>query len=110
MLPSVRIVWRTAAILAALIAIILFGDYYLRCHGKPLSREEALQRASAQLKYLSRNVDLGNPSPALVEEQYDAPSKTWSLTFRNSSCEVSVIADRCHGTDIGGISEGCKQR
>jgi hypothetical protein len=110
MRPSTRIVWRTAAILAALVALFLFGDYYIRCHGKPLSREEALQRASALLQHLSRNFDLGNPPPVLVEEQYDEPRETWILTFRSHTCEISVIADRCQGTEVGGISEGCRQR
>lgn len=99
-----------AALGSVLVALILFGNYFARCHGKPLSRAEALERATKQLQYLSRDFALGNPAPALVDEQYDASQKTWNFTFRNSTCEVSVIADRCKGTDIGGMSAGCTKR
>lgn len=100
----------TAALGSLAVALILFGDHYARCHGKPLSRIEALERATKQLQYLSRDFALGNPAPALVDEQYDASDKTWNFTFRNGTCEISVIADRCKGTDVGGISAGCKER
>jgi hypothetical protein len=110
MSPVSKKLFGTAALGSVLVAVILFGDYYARCHGKPLSRAEALERATKQLQYLSRDFALGSSTPALVDEQYDASQKTWNFTFRNSACEVSVIADRCKGTDIGGISAGCKER
>lgn len=103
-------VWRILAVVITLIVVVLFVDYYSRCHGKPLSREEALQRATAQLQHLSKNFVIGDPLPALVEEEYDATARTWILTYRGGACEVFIIADRCNGTDIGGISGGCKQR
>jgi hypothetical protein len=97
-------------IVVALAALALFGEHYSRCHGKPLSRDEALQRANAQLQLLARDFVLGDPLPALSKEQYDPIDKLWILTFHNSTCEVSIIADRCHGTDIGGVTAGCKER
>jgi len=105
-----RIVWRTAAILVALVGLFFFGDYYIRCHGKPLSRAEAIQRAPAQLQYISRYFELGEAPLELADAEYDAPSRAWILTFRNDTCAISVLADRCHGIEIGGISEGCRQR
>jgi hypothetical protein len=97
-------------IVAALAAVVLSADYYSRCYGKPFSRDEAMRRANAQLQYLAKYFVLGDTPPVLVDEQYDSYAKTWMLTFRSPTCEVIVIADRCRGTDIGGLSEGCKER
>jgi hypothetical protein len=99
-----------ALIVAVLVAVVLLADHYSRCYGKPLSRDEALQRANEQLRYLSKDFLLGDTLPALADEQYDPQKKTWIVTFRNSTCEVSIITDRCHGTDVGGMSDGCKDR
>jgi hypothetical protein len=110
MSPVSKKLWGAAALGIVLFVVILFGDYYARCHGKPLSRAEALERADKQLQYLSRDFVLGNSDPSLVDEQYDASERTWTFTFRNGASEVTVITDRCKGTDIGGISAGCKQR
>jgi hypothetical protein len=101
---------KIALIVIALVAAVLFADHFRRCSGIPLSREEALRRAIVRLQYLSRHFELGDPPPALVEEQYDSKQQTWIFSFRSNTCEVEVIADRCHGTDIGGLSEGCKQK
>ncbi|MFY9729416.1 MAG: hypothetical protein WAK24_02325 [Candidatus Acidiferrales bacterium] len=108
--PVSKKLWIAVALGSVLLALFLFKDYYARCHGKPLSRAEALERATEQLRYLSRDFALGNPAPTLVDEQYDASQKTWNFTFRNGTCEVSVIADRCKGTNIGGITAGCTKR
>jgi hypothetical protein len=86
---------------------LLLVDYWSRCHGKPLSREEALGRANVQLQYLSHDWILGNPLPSLTSEQFDPSDGTWMFSFKNSVCEVDIIADRCKGTDIGGMSKGC---
>ena len=97
-------------IVVALALAVLSADHYSRCHGKTLSREEALHRAQSQLQLLARDFFLGDSLPTLKDEQYDPSSKSWTITFRNSTCEVSIITDRCHGTDVGGVSEGCKER
>src|SRR5579862_9201652 len=110
MSPVSKKLWGAAALTLVLFALILFGDHYARCHGKPLSRAEALERADKQLQYLSRDFALGNSAPSLVDEQYDASEKTWTFTFHSGACEITVITDRCKGTDIGGISAGCKER
>ena len=96
--------------LIVVVAAILLVEHFWRCSGIPLSREEALRRASVRLQYLSRHFDLGEPPPALVKEQYDPKQQTWIFSFRSPNCEVDVIADRCHGTDIGGMSHGCKEK
>ena len=101
---------KIALIVIALVPAVLFADHFRRCSGMPLSREEALRRATVRLQHLSRHFELGNPLPALVEEQYDSKQQTWIFTFRSNTCEFDIIADRCHGTDIGGLSEGCKQK
>jgi hypothetical protein len=99
--------WNALGVLVLLVAMALFAEYWFRCHGNPLDREEAVRRADKQLWYLSRDWVLGNPLPALAEEQYDASDGSWRFTYRNATCEVSIITDRCNGTDIGGVSEGC---
>jgi hypothetical protein len=99
-----------ALIVVASVAVALFAEHYSRCYGKPLSREEALRRANAQLQFFDKDFVLGDSLPALKEEEYDPEEKTRTFTFRYPTCEVSVIADRCQGTDIGGISQGCKER
>lgn len=106
-LPKLTSKWGIALIVLGLLAVAVLGDYVFRCYGRPLSREEALQRAHSQLQYLSNDFALGDPPPSLAGEQYDSEQKSWILTFRNATCEVSIITDRCHGTDIGGLSEGC---
>ena len=100
--------WRITLTIIGLGAASLLVDHFWRCSGIPLSREEALQRATAQLKYLNRKNTLGVTLPALVEERYDPEQQTWIFTFRNSNCTVDIVADRCHGTDVGGVSQGCK--
>src|SRR5438445_3822774 len=95
------------AVVGLIIAVILLSDHLYRRYGPALSREEALERANAQLQYLFRDHLTGGTMPVLAEEQYDPATKTWILTFRNSNCEVSIIADRYEGTDIGGVSKGC---
>lgn len=96
--------------LTCLIFAVFLIDYLIRCHGKPLSREEALERANAKLQRFSRKFVVGDTLPKLVEEQYDPHKKEWIFTFDNSTCSVIIIADRCHGTDIGGVSKGCTVR
>ena len=94
----------------ALALAVFVADDLFRCHGKPLSREEALERANAKLQRFSKKFVTGDTLPALVEEQYDPQRKEWTFTFTNTTCSVAIIADRCHGTDIGGISKGCTVR
>src|ERR1700687_4774400 len=106
-MPKRKNILLGVTVIAVLVVAILFGDYWSRCHGKPLNREEALQRAKVRLQSLSQSWVLGSPLPGLVQEQYEPLDKTWSFTFRNDVCEVDIIADRCHGTDVGGMSKGC---
>jgi hypothetical protein len=104
------LVGRMVLVLIALLAAVLLGDHLIRCYGKPLGREEALRRANAQLQFYHRTHELGDTLPALVEERYDREEKEWTFRFRSSTCTVDIIADRCHGTEIGGLSEGCRPR
>ena len=105
----IKAAWRIALLMVPLVAAFVFGDYYLRCHSKPLSREEALQRATAKLQRFSQKFVVGEPLPAVVQEHYDADQKLWMFTFKNSTCTIDIVADRCHGTDIAGTN-GCKVR
>ncbi len=89
------------------VAALLFADYWSRCHGQPLSREEALRRANTSMQYLSKDWVLGSPLPGLAAEEYDPKDGSWMFTFRNDTCEVDIITDRCNGTDVGGMSKGC---
>ena len=103
--------WAVMALaVVALIAGTLVIDHLFRCYGPPLSREEALRRATAHLRYFSRQHMTGGTVPVLSEEQYDPAKKTWVFTFRNANCEIAMIADRCQGTEIGGMSKGCDVR
>ena len=98
---------KIAAVAALGLASLLLVDYGSRCHGKPLSRQEALQRASVRLQYFSKDWVLGDPLPSLQEEQFEPKDGSWLFTFRNNTCEVSIITDRGKGTDVGGMSKGC---
>jgi len=94
----------------ALVFAVFVADHLFRCHGKPLSREEALERANAKLQRFARKFVVGDTLPKLVEEQYDPQKEEWIFSFDNSTCSIIIIADRCHGTDIGGASKGCTVR
>jgi len=107
-LQALSLGWRIVLIVVGLGAMGLVADHFWRCSGRPLSREEALRRATAQLNYVNRKNTLGPTLPALAGEQYDPKQQTWIFTFRSGSCTVDIIADRCHGTDVGGVSDGCK--
>jgi len=102
--------WQIAMATLLVIVGIFLAEYALRCYRKPLSRQEALERASAKLQRFSKKFVVGDSLPPLVDESYDPQRKEWTFTFKNSTCTVGIIVDRCHGTDIGGISEGCKVR
>jgi hypothetical protein len=77
------------------------------CHGKPLQREEALERA---IKRLHCTYEVEDELSQLVEEQYNSDTKTWMFRFQNAGCIVYIIADRCQGTEVGGASAGCLLR
>jgi hypothetical protein len=101
---------RIPLVVIALVSAVFIADYLFRCHGKPLSREQALERANAKLQRFSKKFVTGDTLPTLVGEQYDPQRKEWTFTFKNPTCTVGIIADRCHGTDIAGLSEGCTVR
>jgi hypothetical protein len=107
-LQSLRWKWLIALIVIGLAVLGLVANHFWRCGGIALSREEALRRATAQLKYINRKNTLGTTLPKLAEEQYDPKQQTWIFTFRSNTCTVDIVVDRCHGTDVGGLSEGCK--
>jgi hypothetical protein len=112
MLQKVSTTWRlviACIVVVSLVAVGLVVEQRVRCHGEPLSREEAFQRAHAKLQRFSEKFVLGEALPPLVDERYDADQKLWSFTFRNSTCEIIILADRCKGTDVGGTN-GCKVR
>jgi hypothetical protein len=101
---------RIPLVIIALVFAVFLVDYLFRCHGRPLSREEAFERANAKLLRFSKKFVVGDSLSKLNEEQYDPQRKEWMFTFENSTCSVIIIADRCNGTDIGGISKGCTVR
>jgi hypothetical protein len=72
-----------AVIVVILGLVVSFLDHYSRCYGKPLSREEALQRTNRQLLFLNKDFVLGDNLPVLAAEHYDPATKTWVLTFRS---------------------------
>jgi hypothetical protein len=92
------------------IAIAFFvRESRIRCHGQPLTREEAVERATSKIQRFSLKFDIGKTPPRLVAETYDANKKMWNFTFHTDACDVIVLADRCEGTDIGGTT-GCNPR
>jgi hypothetical protein len=102
--------FRIALAIAVVVVFSLTTEYVLRCWGKPLTREEAIERADRRLDVFSKRYIIGVPPPTLVAEQYETDTKAWIFTFQNSTCTVDIIADRCNGTDIGGVSAGCVPR
>jgi hypothetical protein len=102
--------WAVPTIVLALIVLVLLGEGWYRCHWKaPLTRDEALQRSTAYLKNMSHDFVL-DPLPKLVNEFYTPEGKAWTFEFSNSTCTVDIIDDRCEGTDVGGLSEGCRTK
>ena len=108
MQKSLRVsVWVAGIVVLAILAGKLSYDQWARCSGKPYERAEALRDATSLLESLSKSFSLGDPLPSLKDEQYDSPRQTWMFTFRNATCTVDIISDRCKGTEVGGVSEGC---
>ena len=95
--------------LAVLAVAFFVREHRVRCHGQPLTREEAMERATSKIQRFSLKFDTGKTPPRLVAETYDANQKIWSFTFHTDACDVIVLADRCEGTDIGGTT-GCNPR
>jgi len=93
----------------AIIGSVFVVDHFVRCNGKPLTRDEAFRRANAKLQRFSEKFVVGDTPPGLVEERYDDKQKAWMFTFRGRACEIIILVDRCHGTDIGGTN-GCSPR
>jgi len=108
-MQKVKITIIALFVVLAVIGSAFAVDHFLRCNGKPLSREEALQRATDKLRRFSQKFVVGNAQPELVEEHYDATQKTWMFRFRGKACEIIILVDRCHGTDIGGTN-GCSPK
>lgn len=101
--------WKMGAA-AVLVGAATWGvEHGLRCYGAPWERDEALRRAREALGYLSEDYSV-EKGAALIDEKYDRELHSWSFLFRSNSCDVSVFADRCNGTDIGGMSRGCPSR
>jgi hypothetical protein len=97
-------------VVVVLLAGMLYYDHWSRCSGKPYERADALRNATSFLQSLSRDFSLGDPPPSLVEEQYDSARATWMFTFRNATCTLDIITDRCKGTEVGGMTKGCTGR
>ena len=93
-------------IVVAVAGAILAVDHFRLCNASPLSRDEALRRATEKLRSYSQKFTVDNLPTEPVEEHYDEAQKTWSFRFRGKACEIIILTDRCHGTDIGGTN-GC---
>jgi hypothetical protein len=102
--------FRIALSVAAVGMLTFTAEHAYRCWGEPLTREEAIKRAKTRLDVFSKRYIVGIPPPTLVAEQYETGTKTWIFTFQNSTCAIDIIADKCNGTDIGGVSAGCVPR
>jgi hypothetical protein len=98
--------WAILIVIALVVAGVIV-ERSLRCHGSPLTREEALQRAAARLARYAKAFDIGDAPAVLLKEEQE--SGGWIFTYRTAKCDVMVTVDRCHGDDIGG-SSGCKSR
>jgi hypothetical protein len=97
-------------LLLGLATAVVMTQAYYRCHGKPLSHEEAVARAEMLLQQFSKQHNVGETLPLLVEENYDEQRRSWMFRYRNSVCELVIYADRCHGTEVGGLNQGCTVR
>jgi hypothetical protein len=95
--------WFAAVVLAgATLGSLAFLDYWARCHGTPLSREEALRRAEARVSRYAKSFHIPGSLPPMTSMDFDASTNAWLVTFKNDTCQIIVISDRCHGDDIGG--------
>jgi hypothetical protein len=103
--------WMIVGGLVMMIVITDRIERYIKCQVMPaLTREEALQRSTRYWYDLSEDFSLDAESPTLSEERYDAERREWAFTFSNTTCTVIIITDRCQGTEVGGMSEGCTVR
>jgi hypothetical protein len=89
-------------VLALIVGVLILAiDYARKCHGPPLSRQEAVSRGQARLERFIKTFHVSGDLPVLLEEQYEQDSKTWLLTYGSKTCKVIVTVDRCHGDDVG---------
>lgn len=107
MLSSVKHIriGRVVVIVMVLLGLVLIADHFLRCSSRPLQRDEAIERANKRVDYFAKGFGIIDPF-TLAKDQYDNEQRSWVLTYSNASCTVMIVADRCHGTDIGGTT-GC---
>jgi hypothetical protein len=82
-------------------ALVLGIDYARKCHGAPLSKQEALQRGQARLERFIKSYHVSGDLPVLLDEQYEQDSKTWLLTYESKTCKLIVTVSRCHGDEVG---------
>lgn len=81
----------------AFIAILTVGaEYAFRCHGAPLTRDEAVARAKAQLKRYKQSFQIAEPM-SLSDITTEQGTKTWLASFVGPKCKVIIVVDRCHG-------------
>jgi len=100
---------RAVLILATVVGVLVAGvtaDYWARCHGKPLTRDEALRRSKVRLERFAKSFGTGATLPALIDGRYEEDTKSWAFTYKNADCTVAIIVDRCHGDEVGGAA-GC---
>ena len=101
MLPALKTYYRSIALTLVVGVLALAIDYARKCHGRPLSRQEAVSRGQARLERFIKSHRVTGDLPSLAEEQYEQDAKTWLLTYVSKTCKVIVMVDRCHGDDVG---------
>lgn len=105
MLQTVKRTHWVLIAVALAVAMALGADYGFRCHGSPLSRDEALARANARLEHFSKSFNV-KEAMTLSDATFEADTKGWLVTFTGPKCKVIIIVDRCHGDDVGSTN-GC---
>ncbi|HWH40126.1 MAG TPA: hypothetical protein VNU21_09830 [Usitatibacter sp.] len=88
--------------LALLVAVATLGaaDYGYRCLRSPLERNEAIARANVVLIRYKASFDV-KEAMHMTDMSFDVSSNAWLVTFAGPTCAVIIIADRCHGDEVG---------
>lgn len=84
----------------AIVATALAADYGSRCLRAPLDRSEAITRADSVLARYRQSFGVREDMP-LKDASFDPDTKAWLVTYEGPRCAVIIIADRCHGDEVG---------
>jgi hypothetical protein len=80
--------WSAAVLL---VSVLVAGiDYWRRCHGLPLTRAEAVERAQKRMTRFFTSRGFQIPMPELVGTQFEADTNAWLITYKSGAPATSL--------------------